>query len=105
MGYYKCIRCGGTATYMSLETVGFSAISVDTPGPVDHTLVNANKREIARCRACGEKAQYIMSSAEAAKDKKKNLVTGIGTLVLFIAVVIWGVWGGGFEAFNDWNNG
>ncbi len=70
MGYFKCIRCGGRDTYKSLETVGFSAISVDTPGPVDHTLVNANKKEITRCRACGEKAEYIMSSAEAEREKR-----------------------------------
>ena len=70
MGYYKCIRCGGRDTYESEETTSYTAMTIDNPGPVDHTLINANKREVMRCRACGEKAEYIMSSAEAERQKE-----------------------------------
>ena len=70
MGYYQCIRCGGRDTYESEETTSYTAMTIDTPGPIDHTLVNANKRKMQRCRACGERAQYIMSNAEAEREKR-----------------------------------
>lgn len=103
MGYFKCIRCGGTDTYKSLETTGFNAVSIDNPGPIDQTFVTSNKSEITRCRACGEKAQYIMSAAESAKANKSNKLFAIGIVVVFILVMIWG-FTGGFDAFYRWNN-
>jgi ribosomal protein L37E len=88
MGYYKCMRCGGTDTYKSEETTSYTAMTIDTPGPIDHTLVNANKREIARCRACGEKAQYIMSKSEAENQKKQAMYGAIGGAVFMVIAIL-----------------
>ena len=89
MGYYQCIRCGGRDTYESEETTSYTAMTIDTPGPIDHTLVNANKRKMQRCRACGERAQYIMSASEAEKQKKQAMYGAIGGVVfMLIAIVV-----------------
>jgi uncharacterized protein (DUF983 family) len=87
MGYYQCIRCGGRDTYESEETTSYTAMTIDTPGPIDHTLVNANKRKMQRCRACGERAQYIMTNAEAAKEKKA-VITAVVSVVAFVVLMI-----------------
>jgi hypothetical protein len=101
MGYYKCIRCGGTDTYKSTETTGFNAISIDNPGPIDQTFVSANKSEITRCRACGEKAQYIMSAVESANARKSNVRFAIGMVIGFGALIIW-LFNGGFDVVVSW---
>jgi uncharacterized protein (DUF983 family) len=62
-------------------------MTIDTPGPIDHTLVNANKRKMQRCRACGERAQYIMTNAEAAKEKKA-VITAVVSVVAFVVLMI-----------------
>jgi ribosomal protein L37E len=81
MAYYQCVRCGGRDVYASEETTSYTAMTIDNPGPIDHTLVNANKQKIARCRACGERADYILTRDEVAKDNKIIIGAIVGSLI------------------------
>jgi hypothetical protein len=70
MGYYQCIRCGGGEAYTSEENGRTFAVTLNTPSPVDPTLVHTMKQTVTRCKACGEKSNYHASKEEIQADKK-----------------------------------
>ncbi len=85
-GHYECPRCQGQDVYKSEETTGAMAMTLDTPGPVDPTLVNYTKSTVIRCRNCGEKARWF-DSPETIRYKQKRdssatkvigIIAGIG---------------------------
>lgn len=63
------------------------AVSYDTPGPVDPTMVSAIKGNVMRCKDCGEKTNWVLSAAgsraKARRETKANSVIGIIFGVVF----------------------
>jgi DNA-directed RNA polymerase subunit RPC12/RpoP len=82
MGYYQCIRCGGSDTYSSKESGRTMALTLDTPSAVDPTLFHTTKNTVIRCRACGEKCTYMHTPAEILRDTKFGIV--IFWIALFV---------------------
>lgn len=73
-GHYFCPRCKGVEVYESKETVGAFAVSFDSPGPVDPTLVNRIQGTVVRCVNCAEKAVWIDSPEAIAANKRQKSV-------------------------------
>lgn len=69
-GHYMCPRCNGQEFYESEETTGAYAMTLDTPGPVDPTIVNRITGVVVRCVNCREKARWI-DSPEALAEKSR----------------------------------
>lgn len=86
-GQYVCPRCGSNEAYQSEEVTGAMALSYDTPGPVDPTMVSAIKGKVMRCKDCGEKTNWVLSAegrrAKARRETKANSVIGIIFGVVF----------------------
>jgi DNA-directed RNA polymerase subunit RPC12/RpoP len=73
MGVYVCPRCGSGETYSSEENGRTFALTLDTPSPVDPTILHTMKQEIVRCKKCGEKSNYHgrkASKEEIQADRK-----------------------------------
>ena len=84
MGYYKCIRCGGTDTYTSQENGRTFAVTLDTPSAVDPTLLNTLKESVNRCRKCGEKCKYVGDSFDRRRWAKFQINLGWVLLSFFL---------------------
>jgi hypothetical protein len=70
MGYYKCIRCGGGESYPSQENGRTFALTLDTPSPVDPTLFHTMKQTVSRCKACGEKSEYLFTEEDIKEETR-----------------------------------
>ena len=96
-GHYQCPRCNSVDIYETTETTGAMAFTLNTPGPVDPTIVNPIRNQVFRCRDCGEKARWIPNPSYIAAKMKREAkvmpwVSGPFTIV-FAALGIW--------VFND----
>jgi hypothetical protein len=69
VGYYQCIRCGGGDIYTSEENGRTFALTLDTPSAVDPTMLHTMKQTVTRCKACGEKSNYIYTEEDHAASK------------------------------------
>ena len=87
-GHWACRKCGGTDLYNSEETTGAYAMTLNTPGPVDPTVINTLKSNILRCKACQEKATWIMSG-EAVKEMNRR-ENSAGAWISFPGAIIIG---------------
>jgi len=93
MGYYKCIRCGGGDVYTSEENGRTFAVTLNTPSAVDPTMFHTMKQTVTRCRACGEKSQYVEDSNDKRRSAKFQIILGwsllppflLGTVVMLFA--------------------
>jgi hypothetical protein len=95
MGYYKCIRCGGGDVYTSEENGRTFALTLDTPSPVDPTLFHTVKQTVTRCKACGEKSNYIYTEEDHVASKA--LVAKVSqrlnaALILFVGAFSFYIW-------------
>ncbi len=97
MGYYQCIRCGGGDVYTSEENGRTFAVTLNTPSPVDPTLFHTMKQTVTRCKACGEKSNYILSKEE---QEYENARAAKIVQRIFPASIILG----GVMAFYIWAN-
>jgi hypothetical protein len=87
-GHWQCRKCGGRDLYNSEETTGAYAMTLNTPGPVDPTIVNTLKSNVLRCEACQEKAIWIMS--EEAVQEMNRRENRLGAWISFPSAVILG---------------
>jgi hypothetical protein len=71
-GHYECPRCHSKDVYESEESIGALAMTIDTPGPVNPTLINNVSTQVYRCRNCGEKAKLIFSQKYIAEKARKE---------------------------------
>lgn len=71
-GYYECPRCSGRDVYESEEITGAMAMTLNTPGPVDPTIVNPVKGKVTRCRNCREKVKWHDSAETIAYKQKRE---------------------------------
>jgi|LakMenE01Jun11ns_1017448.scaffolds.fasta_scaffold9741767_1 hypothetical protein len=92
-GYYLCPRCNGRDAYESTETTGAMAMTLNTPGPVDPTIVNQVKGIVMRCRDCGEQVKWNDSAETLAYKAQRdtNWAAWFGTPAGF-AMVIAGIY-------------
>ena len=88
MGYYKCIRCGGTDTYSSQENGRTFAVTLDTPSAVDPTMFHTMKQTTSRCRNCGEKCKYVQDEYDIRRNARLLITLGWvgGSLLLVIGI-------------------
>jgi hypothetical protein len=85
-GYYQCPRCNGRDVYESEETTGAMAMTLNTPGPVDPTIVNPIKGTVVRCRNCGEIAKWYDSAETVAYKAKRD--AGASTVIGYIGGIV-----------------
>ena len=71
-GHYECPRCNSTDVFESQETTGAMAFTLNTPGPVDPTIINPIKSQVYLCRNCGEKAKWIPNARYIAAKLEKE---------------------------------
>ena len=87
-GHFECPRCSSREYYNSEETAGAYAMTLNTPGPVDPTIINTIKKNVTRCKECQSEMRWIPSAAalkaREKSDQKYYAFTGLflGTLVL-----------------------
>jgi DNA-directed RNA polymerase subunit RPC12/RpoP len=94
-GSYKCPSCSGKTYYSSRETSGAYAITLNTPGPVDPTIVNTLKTTVIRCKSCQSEMKWIPTAAARKAMEKSDqkyyaftgLFTGVLGLLCYVAVV------------------
>lgn len=102
-GHWECTSCKGQNVYVSEEVSGATAVTINTPGPIDPTFVNTIKNKVTRCSDCGQRAIWILSpEALAAKGRKENSqMVWIGYIfgVVFAAMAayFWLTWPFDFE--------
>ncbi len=70
-GYHECPRCFSRDVYESQETSGAIAYTLNTPGPIDPTIINPIKNQIFMCRNCGEKANWFFNQ-EYIEEKRRR---------------------------------
>jgi DNA-directed RNA polymerase subunit RPC12/RpoP len=93
-GHYECPRCLSKDVYESEESIGAVAMTLDTPGPVNPTLINSVNAQVYRCRNCGEKAQLIFSQKYIAQKARKEAkampwaTAPFAIIFLFVAIYI-----------------
>lgn len=85
-GHYECPRCNSSDLFESTETTGAMALTVNTPGPVDPTLISPITNRVLVCRNCGEKARWIdnplfIAEKLAKEEKVMPWITGIFALL------------------------
>ena len=91
-GYYECPRCGSKDVFEAEEVTGAMALTLNTPGPVDPTLVNLIKSTVVKCRSCGEKARWQYTQQYLANKRKKEesimpwVTTPFAFVFLFLAL-------------------
>jgi hypothetical protein len=101
-GHWQCRKCGGRDVYISKETTGAYAMTLNTPGPVDPTIVNTVKSNIRRCKACNEKAVWIMAEeAIQEMNRRENTLTAWISLpsAVFLAVFPFMLYEPDFETY------
>jgi DNA-directed RNA polymerase subunit RPC12/RpoP len=94
-GSYKCPSCSGKTYYSSRETSGAYAITLNTPGPVDPTIVNTLKTTVIRCKSCQSEMKWIPTAAARKAMEKSDqkyyaftgLFTGVLGLLCYVAVI------------------
>ena len=94
-GHYECRSCSGKKYYSSEETSGAYAITLNTPGPVDPTIVNTLKKNVIRCQDCQSEMKWIPTAAARKAMEKSDqkyygfmgLFTGVLGLLCYIGVV------------------
>jgi hypothetical protein len=93
-GHYQCPRCSGRDYYFSEETAGAYAMTLNAPGPVDPTIVNTIKKNVARCNQCQSEMKWIPSSAalkaRETGDQKYYAFTGLFLGILVPIVLVGG---------------
>jgi hypothetical protein len=70
-GHFECPRCSSREYYNSEETAGAYAMTLNTPGPVDPTIINTIKKNVTRCKECQSEMRWIPSAA-ALKAREKS---------------------------------
>ncbi len=95
MGYYQCIRCGGGDVYNSQENGRTFAVTLDTPSAVDPTMFHTMKQTVIRCKACGEKSNYIYTEEDHAASKAladKVSQRLFAAVILFVGAFSFYIW-------------
>jgi hypothetical protein len=98
MGHWECTSCKGRNVYVSEEVSGAMAVTINTPGPVDPTYINTIRNKVTRCKACGERARWILSpeglKAKGRKENSQMVWIGyiFGVIFAGMALYFWLTW-------------
>ena len=92
-GFYQCPRCLGQDVYESEEVIGAFGLTLNTPGPVDPTLINPVTGNVVRCRNCGEKVKWFDSQEtttyKAERDAALTKYICFGFSFVFFILGFW----------------
>jgi hypothetical protein len=89
-GHWQCRNCQSRNLYNSEETTGAVAMTYNTPGPVDPTIVRTLTSNVLRCLDCNEKAVWIIAQEAVDEMNRRENVMGIWlgfTLSLVFAAI------------------
>lgn len=92
-GRFVCPSCGGLDSYVSEETTGAYAMTLNTPGPIDPTIINPITSKVNRCRNCGEKVYWVDSPEYAAyKLNRESEASSIISIIFGVIFLFFGLW-------------
>jgi hypothetical protein len=92
-GQFVCPNCGGLDFYKSEETTGAYAMTLNTPGPIDPTIINPITNQVNRCRNCDEKVYWVDSPEYAAhKLSRESEATSIISIIFGVIFLFFGLW-------------
>jgi hypothetical protein len=86
LGYWQCAKCKSKDVYISEETSGAYAMTLNTPGPVDPTIINTISSNVTRCNNCNSRAIWVLTEAGQQRNAKLSMqISFVAGVIFFLA--------------------